>query len=63
MKVPAAGEDHTFVVFGALDYASGRIIDHRSEQKGAAAFIVFLEQLAQELPANEPVVLVLDNAG
>jgi putative transposase len=63
MKVPAAGEDHKFVVFGALDYASGRIIHHRSEQKGEAAFIAFLEQLIQAFPADEPVVLVLDNAG
>jgi hypothetical protein len=35
MEVPAAGEDHNFVVFGALDYASGRIVYHRSEQKGS----------------------------
>jgi len=63
MKVPAAGEDHKFVVFGALDYASGQIIHQRSEQKGEAAFIAFLEQLVQVFPAGEPVVLVLDNAG
>lgn len=63
MKVPAAGEDRKFVVFGALDYASGRIVYHRSEQKGEVAFIAFLEQLAQAFPAGEPVVVVLDNAG
>jgi transposase len=63
MKVPAAGADRKFVVFGALDYASGRIIFQRSDQKGEAAFIAFLEHLAQALPAGEPVVVVLDNAG
>jgi hypothetical protein len=63
MKVPAAGEDRKFVVFGALDYASGRIISCRREQKGEDAFIAFLEYLAQELPGDEPAILVLDNAG
>jgi transposase len=63
MKVPAAGEDHKFVAFGALDYASGRILYHRSEQKGEAAFIAFLKYIAEALPADEPAVLVLDNAG
>jgi putative transposase len=63
MKVPAAGEDHQFVVFGARDDASGQLISSRSEQKGEEAFIAFLEQLAQALPAGDPAVLVLDNAG
>jgi transposase len=62
MRVPAAGEDHKFVVFGALDYASGQILSLRSEQKSETAFIAFLEYLAQALPAGEPAVLVLDNA-
>jgi transposase len=63
MKVPAAGADRKFVVFGALDYASGQIISSRSEQKGGDAFMAFLEQVAQAVPASEPMVLVLDNAG
>ncbi len=63
MQVPAAGADRTLVVFGALDDASGRIILQRSDQTGEAAFIAFLEQLAQALPAGEPVGVVLDNAG
>jgi transposase len=63
LKIPAAGADQKFVVFGALDDASGRIVHQLSDQKGAAAFIAFLEQLAQTLPANEPLIVVLDNAG
>jgi transposase len=63
MKVPAAGEDCKFVVFGALDYASGRILYYRSEHKGEDTFMAFLDQLVQALPAGEPVVVVLDNAG
>jgi transposase len=34
-----------------------------SERKGEAAFTAFLDHLAQEPPADEPVVVVLDNVG
>lgn len=67
MSVPAAGEDQKFTVFGAVDYASGRIIWQSSERKGEEAFAAFLEHLAQQMPAatdtDEPVVVVLDNVG
>jgi DDE superfamily endonuclease len=63
LKVPAAGADRKFVVFGAVDYASGRIVHQRSDQKGEVAFMAFLDHLAQTLPAEEPLVVVLDNAG
>lgn len=63
MKVPAAGEDHQLVVFGARDYARGQLLSLRSEQQGATAFSAFLEYRAQTLPADEPAVLVRDNAG
>lgn len=64
MKIPAAGEDRKFAVFGALDYASGQVIWQTSAHKGDEAFVAFLEHLARQLPeADEPVVVVLDNAG
>jgi transposase len=63
LKVPAAGEDQKFTVFGALDYASGQVLWQTSEQKGEAAFAAFLDHLAQTLPADEPAVLVLDHVG
>jgi transposase len=63
LKVPAAGEDEKFVVFGALDYATGQLIWQTSARKGEEAFTAFLEQLAAVLPAEAPAVLVLDNAG
>lgn len=63
MKVPAAGEDQKFTVFGAVDYASGQIFWQTSARKGETAFIAFLDYLAETLPADEPVVLVLDNVG
>ena len=38
MKVPAAGEDQKFAVFGALDYASGRLTHRTSPTKDGAAW-------------------------
>jgi transposase len=63
MRIPAAGEDQKFTVFGAVDYATGQVLWQTSAHKGETAFSAFLEHLAEALPANEPVVLVLDNAG
>lgn len=63
MKVPAAGEDQKFTIFGAVDYASGQILWQTSERKGEVGFMAFLDHLAETLPANELVVVVLDNVG
>ena len=46
-----------------LCLASGQVIFQLSPRKGEDAFMAFLDHLAQELPADEPVVVVLDNAG
>jgi transposase len=62
MKVPAAGEDHKFVVFGALDYATGRLIHRSSPTKESATFATFLDHLAAHLPDDgQPTIVVLDN--
>ena len=50
-------------MFGAVDYASGRVIWQTSARKGEAAVAAFRDHLAQTLPADEPAVLVLDNVG
>jgi hypothetical protein len=65
MRVPAAGEDQKFTVFGAVDYATGQVLWQTSARKGETAFVAFLEHLAEALPvsANAPAVLVLDNVG
>ncbi len=63
MRIPAAGEDHKCAVFGAVDYASGRVFYQLSARKGEDAFLAFLDHLAHELPADEPAMLVLDNVG
>jgi transposase len=62
MKVPAAGDDHKSMLYGALDYATGQVIWQHYPQKGTEAFTAFLTHLAATLPADEPVVVVLDNA-
>ena len=62
MRIPAAGADRKFIVFGALDYASGQVIYQLSERKGEEAFSAFLEQLSHTF-ASEDVVVVLDNVG
>jgi putative transposase len=62
LKVPAAGDDHKFTVFGAVDYASGEVLWQTSGCKDETAFMAFLDHLAQTLPEGEPAVLVLDNA-
>jgi transposase len=63
MRIPAAGEDHKCAVFGAVDYASGRVFYQVSARKGEEAFAAFLDYLAHALPADEPATLVLDNVG
>ncbi len=62
VKIPAAGEDRTFAIFGALDYATGQIIWQLSPQKDGTAFVAFLDHLVATLPAG-PLVIVLDNVG
>ena len=60
--MPGAGEDKNFAVFGGLDCASGGLVWRTSAAKNGAAFVRFLDQVAQEFP-DAQVVAVLDNAG
>ena len=62
MKIPAAGEDRKFAVFGALDYATGQIIWQLSPRKDGTAFVAFLDHLVTTL-SDGPLVIVLDNVG
>ena len=59
--MPAAGENSKFVVFGALDYASGQIVWHVSSRKDGTAFVAFLDHLVATFP--EGPLVVLDNVG
>jgi len=62
MRIPAAGDDHKCAIFGGLDSASGRIIHQINPRKDEGAFMAFLDALAHAFPADEPLVVVLDNA-
>ncbi len=62
LRVPAAGEDKKFVVYGGLDYTSGRLVWRTDDAKDGAAFVRFLDDLASAFP-NGRVVVVLDNVG
>jgi transposase len=62
LRVPAAGEDAKFVVFGGLDYASGQVIWQTAPAKDGATFVTFLDHLAAALPTGH-VLIVLDNVG
>jgi len=61
MSVPAAGENERIAVYGALDYASGRVLSRTAASKNGAGFAAFLDQLAQAWP-EQTLVLALDNA-
>ena len=50
------------MVFGALGYATGRLVSRLPSQKNSAAFITFLEQPRQAFP-HDKLVVVLDNVG
>jgi hypothetical protein len=45
MRVPAAGADRQFAVFGAVAYATGQVHWQLSPRKDSQAFITFLERL------------------
>jgi transposase len=60
MRVEAAGQDERRAVFGALDYASGRLCWRLAPAKSGDGFAAFLAQIAAAWPV-EPLVLVMDN--
>jgi transposase len=60
--VPTAGEDARFTVYGALDYASGRVTWQTAAHKNRATFVAFLDRLAAAFPTGQ-VLVVLDNVG
>jgi transposase len=62
VRIPAAGENRKFAVFGALDYATGRIVRQLGSRKDGPAFVAFLDHLLAADPTGS-VVVVLDNVG
>jgi hypothetical protein len=62
VRVPAAGEDQKFVVFGGLDDAAGRLTGQAAAAKDSTHFVRFLDHRAVALPAGS-VVVVFDTVG
>jgi hypothetical protein len=62
MRVPAAGAARTFVVFGALDDATGQGQWQLRLRNESAAFVPCLEQLRHAWP-DATLVVALDNGG
>jgi DDE superfamily endonuclease len=62
LRVPAAGADHKFAVFGALDYATGEVCSRLSLHKNSEASVGLLEQLRHTWP-DETLVVVLAKVG
>lgn len=60
--MPAAGADARFTVYGALDYASGRLIWQTAPRKDSGTYVAFLVHLAAAPPTGQ-IAVVLDNVG
>lgn len=61
-RVPAAGQQKLYHIFGAYNYATDEIIWTESAKKNTDSFIEFLEHFMASIDPNLPLVLVLDNA-
>lgn len=62
MSAPAAGADQRIAVYGALDYASGRLVWRTAPRKDGVGFAACLERIGRAWP-DEDRVLVLDHVG
>jgi transposase len=60
-RVPAPGQNEKKVVYGAVDYATGRITTMITERKSGLHFIAFLATLLHTY-AGRKIRLVCDNA-
>jgi hypothetical protein len=62
VPVPAAGADARFVVWGALDDASGRVVWEIGDRKDGIAFVALLDWIPAASP-DQSLLVVRDNAG
>lgn len=61
--IPSAGNNQKSVVYGAWDYEADNLISQISEKKNSKEFIQFLDHVDAEMPSNQKLQLVMDNAG
>lgn len=62
-RVPSAGDDKKAAVFGAWSFATDRFSWRISERKNSQEFLTFLEQFLAQKPAEQQLLMVMDNAG
>lgn len=61
MRIPAAGDDQKFVIFGGVEYESGKVVFRQEERKNSEGFTKWLDGLCRSIPQGE-VLVVVDNA-
>ncbi len=61
MRIPSAGDDQKFIVFGGVEYETGKVVFCQEERKNSEGFTKWLDGLCRSIPQGE-VLVVLDNA-
>lgn len=62
LRIPTPGNQKWHHLFGAYNWRTDEIITMEADKKNSGTFCQFIEQLMAEVPAERPMVLVLDNA-
>lgn len=61
-RIATPGQQKRHHLIGAYNWRTGEVIYSFCEQKNSDTFCDFLEYLANSVPADKPIVYVLDNA-
>ena len=61
-RIPAPGTPQFVHVFGAYNWRTGAVLHQTHKRKNSDSFIEFIEHVMQTIPAQQKVVMVLDNA-
>lgn len=61
-RIPAPGAPKFVHVFGACNWQTGNVLYQTHRRKNSDSFIEFLEHIMQTVPAQQKVILVMDNA-
>jgi transposase len=61
-RIDTPGKTQWQHLFGAYNFMTDEVYTLGCEQKNSDGFIAFLDYLAQRLPTDKPLLLILDNA-
>lgn len=61
-RIPAAGQQEWYDLFGAYHWQTDKIQWRTSETENTDSFIRFLEHFMNQVKSDKPIVIVLDNA-